>query len=95
MQNILCIVIQIFKNNRLRGEVMKKKHSAITILTILILLYGMAHGGDWSLTRPRGVGFSLVGTRQDASQMNSAGHGLGAEFFLKYPFNSLISVLRF
>lgn len=67
---------------------MKKKHIAILILAVSFTAGLSANAGNWNLNRPGGVGFALVGTRQDASQMHSSGLGLGMEVFLRYPLSS-------
>ena len=50
------------------------------------------HAQGLNISRPDGIGFLLVGTRQDASQIHSSGLGLGAEMFLNYSVNPRLSL---
>ena len=71
---------------------MKVKQIVILMMAITLSAWTMTEAGDLSLTRPSSVGFALVGTRQDASQMQGSGLGLGAELFLRYSLSSRLNL---
>jgi tol-pal system protein YbgF len=71
---------------------MKERRIIILMIAVMLTVWSCVEAGDWSLTRPGGVGFVLVGTRQDASQMQGSGLGLGAEVFLRYPLSSRLAL---
>jgi len=69
-----------------------KRYQTITLSLSLILAFSTVGARDLGITRPSHVGFHMIGTRQDASQMSGSGIGLGAEIFLRYPLSSRLDL---
>ena len=62
-----------------------KPRTSLLLLCFMTLVMFNSQAMDLGVTRPSHFGVQLVGTRQDASQMNGSGMGMGAEVFLRYP----------
>lgn len=69
-----------------------KRSNLFFIAASLILALGNVQAKNLGFTHPSHVGFHLIGTRQDASQMSGSGMGLGAEIFLRYPLSSRLDL---
>ncbi|MCK5148495.1 tetratricopeptide repeat protein [bacterium] len=65
-----------------------KLKTRLFLMTIIVMAANSAFALNVaSILHPEEVGFHLVGTRQDASQMGGSGVGPGAEIFLGYHLN--------
>ena len=65
----------------------------LTLIPIAFLCaWEQGQAGILNISRPHSIGFLLVGTRQDASQINDSGMGGGAEFFLRYGITSRLTL---